>query len=65
VRSEQSTDGTERPWLQAETVIEAVERLRDRALSVEGEPCDQWYGEQLDKILRSHDTATEQGGDSR
>lgn len=48
--------GTGRPWLEANTLREAIKRLRDEAASVDGEPCDDWYARQLDSILRSVDS---------
>lgn len=58
--TEHSTDNAddeiERPWLDTEDPIVAIDRLRDDAASVGGEPCDEWYAKQLGEILQSVDT---------
>ena len=41
------------PWTDADTLRAGVEALRDEAESVDGEPVDEWYAQQLSQILES------------
>lgn len=50
-----ATDGDgHRPWRYADTLREGVELLQEKAASVEGEPSDEWYADQLTTILEKH-----------
>jgi NTP pyrophosphatase (non-canonical NTP hydrolase) len=50
-----ATDGGgHRPWRYADTLREGIELLRDKAASVDGEPADEWYADQLTTILEKH-----------
>lgn len=63
--SDQNQEKINRPWLEADNLRTAVELLRRDAASVGGEPCDEWYAQQLGKILihTDADTDSSEGSD--